>query len=85
MFSGTFVQDIPFLVVRVWTAAVISDSRGAGPGFSLLYAFLIKSCCMVTGATIALIVSQSPTGREQGLETDGQVRYRGQCDVAAAA
>jgi len=58
--------------------AVIGDSRGAGPGFSLLYAFLLKSGCAVTSAVVALVVSQSSTAGEGDLDSDeGQVRYRG--------
>jgi len=77
MLSGTFIQDVPFLVVRVWMATVIGDSRAAGPGFSLLYALLLKSCCAVTSAVVSLVVSQSPTAGEGDLESDGQARYRG--------
>jgi len=78
MLSGTFIQDIPFLVVRLWSAAVIGDSRASGPGFSLLYALLIKSGCAVAGAAAALVVSPSPAAGDRDLDTDaGQVRYRG--------
>jgi len=77
MLSGTFIQDVPFLVVRLWTTAVISRSRGAGPGFSLLYAFLFKSCCTVASAAVALVLSQSTAVAEEDVETVGQVRYRG--------
>jgi len=77
MLSGTFIQDVPFLVVRLWMTAVISDSRGAGPGFSLLYAFLLKSCCAVTSAAVALVVPQSPAAGDADHDRDEQVRYRG--------
>jgi len=75
MLSGTFIQDVPFLVVRVWTVAVISESRGAGPGFSMLYVLLLKSCCTVACATVALVVIKSSA--DEDVESDGQPRYRG--------
>jgi len=83
MLSGTFIQDVPFLMVRVWTAATISDSRAGGPGFSLLYALLIKSICAVSCAAAALVLPQTsppPSSAADGdPESDGtgQVRYRG--------
>jgi len=83
MLSGTFIQDVPFLVVRLWTAAVTGDSRSSGPGFSLLYALLLKSACAVAAAAVALVVSPAPAGELRDLEPDdddgggGQVRYRG--------
>lgn len=77
MLSGTFIQDVPFLVVRLWTVAVIGDSHAAGPGFSLLYALLLKSGCAVFTAAVALIVSQSPTPDDRDVESNGQTRYRG--------
>jgi len=77
MLSGTFIQDAPFLVVRVWTVAVIGDSRAAGPGFSLLYALLLKSCCTVFGAAVAVVVAQSPAPDDRERESNGQARYRG--------
>jgi len=77
MLSGTFIQDVPFLVVRLWTAAVIGDSRASGPGFSLLYALLLKSGSAVAAAAIALVVTPSPAAGERDLEPDGQLRYRG--------
>ena len=77
MLSGTFIQDVPFLVVRLWMTAVISDTHGAGPGFSLLYALLLKSCCAVTSAAVALVVPPSPAAGDGDAECDGQVRYRG--------
>jgi len=77
MLSGTFIQDVPFLVVRVWAAAVISESHASGPGFSLLYALLLKSCCTVFSAAVALVISQSPSPDDRDLESNGQARYRG--------
>jgi len=79
MLSGTFIQDVPFLAVRLWTVAVIGDSRASGPGLSLLYALLIKSCCAVLGASVALVESQSPaaTYDDRDVESHGQTRYRG--------
>jgi len=77
MLSGTFIQDVPFLVVRLWTVAVISDSHSAGPGFSLLYALLLKSCCTVTCAAVALLVSPSSTSGDGDLDPDQRVHYRG--------
>jgi len=77
MLSGTFIQDVPFLVVRVWTVAVIGESRASGPGFSLLYALLIKSCCTVFGAAVALLASQSPAPDDRDVDGNGQARYRG--------
>ena len=41
MLSGTFIQDVPFLAVRLWTAASLTGGDSSGPGFSLLYALLL--------------------------------------------
>jgi len=78
MLSGTFIQDVPFLVVRAWAVAVIGDSGVAGPGFLLLYAFLLKSCCSVTCAAVSLVVYEAqPAAGDGDQETYGSARYRG--------